>query len=135
DPEGQMRRLSAFLGIDYRPDLVDLQQSVERRGHAAGRAGIVQDNFHKFEEHLTPREIAAGEAPAWAGKAAPGHQPENAPGPKYARGPKQLGPLMEQVLRVKDGVQLILKDAKQRGVAGAIRFHTSHQRMTAKGSG
>jgi len=126
NPEAQMRRLSTFLGIDYRPDLIDLQQSVERRGHAAGRTGIVQDNFHKFEKYLTPREIAAVESLAWPAMAALGYEP------KYAHGPKQLGPLTEQVLRLKDGVQLLLKDAKQRGVAGAIRFHTSHQRMTAK---
>jgi len=66
------------------------------------------------------------ESLAWPAMTALGYRP------KYARGPRELGPMTEQVLRLKDGFQLLLKDARQRGVAGAIRFHTSHRKMTAK---
>jgi Sulfotransferase family len=124
DPESQLRDLCAFLGIEYVAELTGLHKAVEHRGNAAGRTAIVRDNFHRFERHLTPREIAAVESLAWQTMVALGYRPAR------AAGPRELGAMTEQFLRLKDGVQLLLKDARRRGLAGAIRFHASHRRMT-----
>jgi hypothetical protein len=43
---------------------------------------------------------------------------------------KHLGKLEQRVLRIKDGVMLVAGAARQRGLAGALRFHLSHARVT-----
>lgn len=123
DPEKQMRRICLFLDLQFFPGLTELAQSVERRGYAAGRTEIVRDNFRKFESRLTPREIAAIESLAWQCMQALGYTP--------IRASKQssLSPVMQRWLKLKDGAHLVAAGMSRRGIAAAVRFHTTHRRM------
>lgn len=123
DPELQMRRICSFLDLDFSPDLMELAQSVERRGYAAGRTDIMRDNFRKFENRLTPREIAAIESLAWHAMQALGYAP------MIALKQTRLSPLMQQLLKLKDAAHLVANSMQRKGIAAAVRFHATHRRM------
>lgn len=123
DPHTQMRRICLFLDLEFLPGLTELSQSVERRGYAAGRTEIVRDNFRKFESRLTLQEIFAIESLAWQAMQALGYWPD------HATRQTSLSSLMQQVLKLKDGVHLVASGMSRRGVAAAVRFHATHRRM------
>lgn len=123
NPDTQMRRICLFLDLQFFPGLTELSQSVEQRGYAAGRTEIVRDNFRKFESRLTPQEVAAIESLAWHSMQALGYIPVRA-----ARQTK-LSPLMQRLLKLKDGAHLVMAGMSRRGVAAAVRFHATHRRM------
>jgi hypothetical protein len=122
-PEMQMRRICLFLDLEFSPGLTELSQSVEQRGYAAGRREIVRDNFRKFESRLTPGEVVAIESLAWNAMQGLGYKPVR------AAEQASLSPLMQQVLKLKDGVHLVATGMSRRGLAAAVRFHTTHRRM------
>lgn len=122
-PEEQLRRLCAFLDVEFLPRLAQLTRPTENLGDTVGRAEIVRDNFHKFAQRLTHREICAVESLAWEAMQELGYVP------LYAHGPRQLGATMRRLLRLKDGLRLVVGDTPRRGVLGSVRFHASHQRM------
>jgi len=122
-PEQELRRLCAFLGVEFLPRLAQLERPTENLGDTAGRAEIVRDNFHKFAERLTRREVCAVESLAWQAMRELDYVPV------YAHGPRQLGTMARRLLRLKDGVQLVIGSASRRGLLGSVRFHASHQRM------
>ncbi|MBL8270358.1 sulfotransferase family protein [Steroidobacter sp.] len=123
DPDTQMRRICLFLDLQFFPGLTELSQSVEQRGYAAGRTEIVRDNFRKFETRLTPREILAIESLSWHSMQALGYTPVR------ATQQANLSRLMQRVLKMKDGMHLVAAGMSRRGVAAAVRFHTTHRRM------
>lgn len=123
DPDTQMRRICLFLDLPFFPGLTELSQSVEQRGYAAGRTEIMRDNFRKFETRLTPHEIVSVESLAWQSMQALGYKPVRAV--TQAR----LSPLMQHLLKLKDGAHLVAAGMSRRGVAAAVRFHATHRRM------
>lgn len=122
-PRAQMRRLSGFLQIEFSDAMTCLEHPVEEHGDAAGRAEVVSDNLQKFAHGLTPREIRAIESLAWDTMQLLGYRP------MHACRQKQLGALEQRVLRVKDGIRLVMRAARKEGLAGAFRFHRSHARV------
>lgn len=122
--ETQMRRLSRLLRIDFSEAMLRLERPVEHRGDAAGSSEIVRDNFRKFSERLTRREIRQIESLAWDTMQLLGYRP------LYATRQKHLGKLEQRLLRIKDAVTLVAGAARKRGLAGALRFHLSHARVT-----
>ena len=57
DTEVVMKRVSAFLGCEYHPDMTQIGLSTEKRGSARGKYGIVKDNMNKYVENLSKAEI------------------------------------------------------------------------------
>jgi hypothetical protein len=123
-PEAQMRRLSRLLGIDFSETMTRLPRPVEHHGDAAGRTEVVGDNVSKFGSRLTRRELRAIESLAWDTMNLLGYRP------LHASRQKHLGKLEQRLLRIKDGVILVAGAARRRGLAGALRFHLSHARVT-----
>ncbi|MET0532793.1 MAG: sulfotransferase [Steroidobacter sp.] len=123
DPELQMRRVCLFLDLEFSAGLTELSQSVERRGYAAGRTEIMRDNCRKFESRLTPGEIESIESLAWHTMQALGYMPVR------ALKQERLSPLMQQLLRLKDGAHLVAAGMHRKGIAAAVRFHATHRRM------
>lgn len=122
--ETQMRRLTRLLRVDFADAMVRLERPVEQRGDAAGSSEILRDNFRKFSERLTQREICQIESLAWETMQMLGYEP------LYAQRQTHLGALEQRLLRIKDGVRLVAGAARKRGLAGALRFHLSHARVT-----
>lgn len=123
DPEMQMRRICLFLDLPFFAGLTELSQSVEQRGYAAGHTEIMRDNFRKFETRLSPREILGIESLAWHSMQALGYTPVR------AVEQTNLSPLMQYLLKLKDGAHLVATGMSRRGVAAAVRFHATHRRM------
>ncbi|MFC4308906.1 sulfotransferase family protein [Steroidobacter flavus] len=123
DPDTQMRRICLFLDLNFFAGLTELSQSVEQKGYAAGRTEIMRDNFRKFETRLTPDEIASIESLSWSCMQALGYTPVR------ATHPREMSSLMQYLLKLKDGAQLVKSGMARRGVAAAVRFHATHRRM------
>jgi hypothetical protein len=123
-PEAVMQRLTAFLGIEPAGEsMVRLAKPVEVRGDAAGRTEIMRDNFSKYSDRLTQRQISRIEALAFDTMQLVGYQPH------YAPGQKTLGAFEQRLLRYKDGVGLLAHSSRKQGLANALRFHLSHARL------
>jgi hypothetical protein len=123
-PEAVMRRLTTFLGVEPAGEaMVRLARPVEARGDAAGRTEIMRNNFSKFSDRLTPRQIGAIEALAFDTMQLVGYRP------LYAARQKHLGALEQRVLRFKDGASLLAHSARKQGLASALKFHLSHARL------
>lgn len=123
-PEAVMTRLTTFLGIEPADaSMLSLARPVEVRGDAAGRTEIMRDNFSKFGDRLTPRQIRAIEALAFDTMQLVGYRP------LHAAGQKHLGPLQQRMLRLKDGASLLAHSARKQGLASALRFHLGHARL------
>jgi len=123
DTRGEMRRICDFLGLSYCRTLDDLSQSVENYGDAKGRSTILRENFNKFEQRLTSKEIEQVESLAWDTLLEMGYVPTR------AKGQRQLTPQMQRWLRVKDGMHLMLSDIPRHGIIRTLRLHTGHQQM------
>jgi hypothetical protein len=123
-PEAVMLRLTTFLGVEPTVEsMVRLARPVEVRGDAAGRTDIMRDNFSKYSERLTRRQISEIEALAFDTMQLVGYRP------LYAARQKRLGAFEQRFLRFKDGVALLAHSAPKQGLARALRFHLSHARL------
>ena len=123
-PETIMRRLQTFLDLEPAGEsMVRLAKPVEVRGDAAGRTEIMRDNFSKYAERLTRKQISQIEALAFDAMQLVGYQPV------YADGQKQLSAFEQRCLRLKDGLSLLAHSARKQGLASALQFHLSHARL------
>lgn len=124
DPEAEMRRLCAFLRIEFVPEMTRLKRPQEVRGAANGSTEIVRNNSRKFTERLTVREIRSVESLAYDTLRELGYPV------LHAKAQRTLGPMQQRLLRIKDGMHLVLRGARRGGLARAFRFHLSHARIT-----
>jgi Sulfotransferase family len=124
NPEGEMRRLCSFMAIEFLPEMTRLSRPQEVRGDANGRTEIVRNNSRKFTERLTVREIRAVESLAYDTLAELGYPI------LHAKAQRTLGPMRQRILQIKDGLYLVMRGARRRGLAHAFRFHLSHARIT-----
>jgi Sulfotransferase family len=127
DPEPQMRRLSVFLGIEFTPDMTQLKRPAEQRGDATGQVDIVRTNFSKFGERLSAREIRDVEALAYETMQLLGYKPTRAIRQRHMLRVEQ------KIRRVRDAAHLVLRGARGRGLAHALKFHLSHVRLSRLG--
>ena len=118
-PQEQMRRLSEFLQIEFSDAMTRLERPVEK----SGAAEVLKGNSQKFATGLKPREIRAVESLAWDTMQALGYRP------RYATRQRRLGAIERHVLRIKDATRLVMRAARHRGLAAALRFHWSHARL------
>lgn len=121
-PHAQMRCLCEFLQIDFSDAMTRLARPVEPNGYAAGHTEVVSDNRQKFAERLEPPEIRVVETLAWDTMLLLGYSP------LYADGQGQLSAFELRALRVKDAIQLLVRNGR-RGFASALRFHWSRARV------
>jgi hypothetical protein len=123
-PATQMRRLSDFLQIGFTDAMTRLASPVEPSGYAAGQSQVVTDNREKFAERLSAREIRAVETLAWDTMRLLGYRP------LYADRQRDLGAFTLRALRLKDGIQLLVRDGRK-GFGRALRFHWSRARVAS----
>ena len=122
NPAQQMRRICLFLDLTFSPELTRGSEPVEENSRVAGRAGIVRDPARKFETRLTPSEIASIESLAWHAMQALSYRPVT------RAKQSSLSPVMQRMLKLKDGAHLMANSMSRHGLAGAIRFHSTHRR-------
>lgn len=122
-PEAQVRRLCEFLSIDFVETMTRLNRPVENRGDATGSTEIVQNNFDKFMERLSAREIRDIESLAFDTMRMLGMRPV------YARRQRMMSAVELKWRRIKDGLQLVAHGKRKLGIIGALRFHLTHRRL------
>lgn len=122
-PAEQMRRVCDFLAIDFTEPMTRLNRPVENYGDATGSTEIVQNNFGKFAERLSPREIRDIESLAFDTMRMLGLRPV------YARRQRLMSAVELKLRRLKDGVRLLGRGKMRLGIAGALRFHLTHGRL------
>jgi hypothetical protein len=127
DPEPQMRRLSDFLGIEFTPEMTQLKRPAEQRGDATGQVEIVRTNFSKFGERLSAREVRDVEALAYDTMRLLGYSPTR------ATQQRRMLRVEQKIRRVRDAAHLVLRGARGRGFAHALKFHLSHVRLSRLG--
>jgi hypothetical protein len=116
DPVEAARRVCAFVGVPYYPDLLKLSQVTENIGDARGMREIATQNVGKFSTGLDEATIRKIEAMAGRTLREVGYACE------YDGRPKRLGAIRLKYLQVLDGVNLILFSARDRGMLGALLF-------------
>lgn len=121
-PETQMRRLCEFLSIEFNDAMTRLNRPVEIRGDATGTE-IVQNNYGKFMERFSPREIRDIEQLAFDTMRMLGLRPV------YAREHRVMSKMELKLRRIGDGVRLVARGRAKLGIAGALRFHFTHGRL------
>lgn len=123
-PTDEMKRVCSFLGVSFSESMVVLRQPAERRGDGAGHAGVLRNNYHKFEGQLTRVEIADIESLAFDTMHLLGMQP------LYARRQRRMSPVEAQWRRGQDALQVIRQDRARFGLVRAISMHFNHYRAT-----
>ncbi len=59
NPESILRRLAAFLGLEYQDEMLFLKKPVfETSGDAKGEMRIIAGNLNKYKKHMTSQEVA-----------------------------------------------------------------------------
>jgi hypothetical protein len=122
-PELQMRRICEFLSIKFVDAMVRLKAPAENLGDATGSLEIVRDNFAKFTNKLTAREIRDIESLAFDTMSLLGFEP------LHATRPRAMRPLELQLRRLGDGVRLASRGNGKFGIAERLRFHLAHGRF------
>ena len=121
-PEEQLRRLCAFIGVPFSDAMLCLQRPTENLGDTRDQIGIVAGNRGKFRGALSAAELQAVEALAWETML------ELEYAPQVAHGPRRLSRPSLAVRRLKDGMNLVLRDVEGRGVLRSLIFYLSHWR-------
>lgn len=121
--EAQMRKVCDFLGIEFTDAMTRLRRPAEELGDATGKAEIVADNFGKYEQRLTVREIEDIESFAFSTMTL-----LRTPA-RYARKQRRMSRVEEQLRRAKDAFELVMRGRARLGLRGALRSHVAHVKL------
>jgi len=116
DPSGAAREVCAFLGVEFYEDLLNLARPVENLGEAKDAAGILKHNAGRFRTGLNDRQRRRIEAVAGKTLKELGYPCDHS-GPSVRVGKARL-----RFLQAIDGANLLLFSARERGIAGALKF-------------
>jgi hypothetical protein len=121
--EVELRRLCDFLGIEFTDEMMRLHRPAEELGDATGKVEVIADNFGKYGERLTAREIQAIESLALPTMRMLGIVP------RYAKTQREMSWPERQLRRTKDAFELVMHGRPRLGVTGALRSHLAHARQ------
>lgn len=121
--EHEMRRLCEFLGIEFTQAMTRLRRPAEELGDATGKVEVVADNFGKYTQRLTEKEIEDIESLAFQSMAL------LAIAPRFARVPRHMGRVEQLARRAKDAIELVLRGRRRLGLTGALRSHLAHAKL------
>lgn len=118
EPETQLRRICKFLALDFVPEMTTLQRPSESVGRARGEVRIKSDNVGSFVDSLPSSLCSRIEAIAGEVMRNFGYELKYPllPAKRLARPRLLLG-------RFLDGINLVLRGRKHRGVIGSLIFH------------
>jgi hypothetical protein len=111
-----MRRVCAFLSIPYQDDLISLTRPTENLGDTKGVSGIVRSNVNKFRSEMKPATRTRIERISGEMLLSAGYQCEISD--EFTRN----GRWRMRYYQLLDGINLIAATARERGLAGALRF-------------
>lgn len=124
DPETEMERLCAFIGIGFDSDMLNVSSGTENLGDAKGVNKIVSSNKGKFSTAFDEKTLLAIEQAALPAMQAFGYQAVRA---KIHRPPSAI---RLRLYQVRDGLNLIRADHPGKGLLGGALFHLAYKRIT-----
>lgn len=114
DPGPELARLCTFLDLPTAPGLTQLKRPSENKGDARGHTAIKADNTAKYKAKMDPAEIAQIERLA-------GPLLQRFAYPCDHKGPaERLPPYQMAARQLKDGVNLLRAELKERGPVDAL---------------
>lgn len=115
-PEKTMRRVSRFLGIEYRPEMTSLADPSEHHGDAAGATRLVRGNTGKYLEELSEGEIRRVEEITFDAMQPVGYRPD------IATARKDLSAAALRAYRAYDAIQVLLFHVNEKGLWGGVQY-------------
>jgi hypothetical protein len=113
-PRPTLQKICDFLGVEFEAAMLTLDKPSENLGDAQGAVTIVADNFGKWKQKLSATEIRQIEMIAGGLMAQLGYTVE------HHAGDEDVHPLMLQLCRLIDGVNLFRFGLQEGGLRGGI---------------
>jgi hypothetical protein len=115
--EAELRRVCAFLGVEFDPGMLTLEASTENLGDARGATRVVPENRGKWRA-MSPRTLARVEEIAGAVLAECGYELALPP-----RAPRRLSGVEMRRAQLRDAWRLVRADRNGWGLLRTALFH------------
>ena len=116
--EAELRRVCAFLGVEFEPQMMRLDRPAENRGATRGATHVVADNCGKFGRAMSPQTLSRIEELAGATLLSSGYALALPPRP-----PKRLSALESRLAQLRDAWHLIRAERDGWGFWRTALFH------------
>lgn len=116
--EGELRRVCAFVGVEFDPRMLTLAKPEENRGDARGATRVVTDNLGKFARAMPPRVLSRVEEIAGPTLLACGYALALPPRPR-----RRLSALRSRLAQLKDAWNLVRANEGGWGIWRVALFH------------
>lgn len=119
--EEELRRVCAFLGVQFEPAMLALQRSTEDLGDARGVRRVLGDNRGKFRHAMERRTLARIEELAGTVLLECGYELVLPPRP-----PRRLSGLEMRLAQLRDGVQMVRANRRGWGLWRTALYHARY---------
>lgn len=116
--EAELRRVCAFLGVEFEPAMLTLARPSENLGDARGASHVLADNRGKFRHAMAPQTLARVEELAGPVLLECGYALALPP-----RAPRRLSGLEMRLAQLRDALQLVRADRNGWGFWRTTLFH------------
>ena len=116
--EDELRRVCAFLGVDFEPAMLTLAKPEENRGDARGATRVLSENRGKFSHAMAPRTLSRIEELAGPTLLACGYALALPLRPR-----RRLSPLQSSLAQLKDAWHLVRANESGWGFWRVALFH------------
>jgi hypothetical protein len=116
--EDELRRVCAFLGVDFEPAMLTLAKPEENRGDARGATRVLSENRGKFSHAMAPRTLSRIEELAGPTLLACGYALALPLRPR-----RRLSPVQSSLAQLKDAWHLVRANESGWGFWRVALFH------------
>ncbi len=114
--EVELRNICQFIGVDFYPDMIELQNAVGNLGSTEGKRYIVKNNINKYKTNLSPRKLRRIEEIAYPMLRKFDFQIESAI--KY----KPFNKWEKLYFMLYDSIALTVFNIRRRGILNGIKY-------------
>jgi hypothetical protein len=125
DPQGEMARIAAWLGITFDSKRLEQYKGEERWGRAAGHAGVQRDQGDAYREQLSSSQIACVE------RISIGEMRSFGYAPTVERDPYVPSRLTLRVMKLIDAYATVRHYAKDRGFVAGLAYKWRQLRIAS----
>jgi hypothetical protein len=114
--DATLRKICRFLELDFEKSMLELENSPERIGDAAGKNTVIRGNRNKYLKQLNLRQIEKLERIAVTGLKRYGYPYA------YNGNPIRVPQMAMLLYKLKDGFNHLVRNYKDKGLAEGFRF-------------
>ena len=119
-PRASVQKICRFLGVDLVESMFELSGDIENLGDARGHKEILKSNTGKYKDNLSESKRRTIEAIAGTTLVAVGY--DNL----ISVESKRLGKCRLSYYQGLDGIRLITRAVRERGIIGAVQFYATY---------